>query len=106
MKIVIVRKPNNETKSLIAGQFPNDWKLVFVSSKELETTIENADVLIPENEIVKFSLLDKARSLKLTRPARDMIMCRLKHVPKKESMWLMRLVSMLKLWRSMFLLLS
>ena len=65
MNIVIVRKPNNETKSLIAGQFPNNWKLVFVSSKELETAIKNADVLIPENEIVKLSLLDKAKNLKL-----------------------------------------
>ena len=65
MNIVIVRKPNNETKSLIADQFPNDWKLVFVSSRELETVIENADVLIPENETVKLSLLDKAKSLKL-----------------------------------------
>ncbi len=65
MNIVIVRKPSNETKSRIVGQFPNDWKLVFVSSRELETAIENADVLIPENEIVKLSLLDKAKSLKL-----------------------------------------
>ena len=38
MNIVIVRKPNNETKSLISDQFPNDWKLVFVSSRELETS--------------------------------------------------------------------
>jgi D-3-phosphoglycerate dehydrogenase len=51
--------------ALIAGQFPNDWKLVFVSSRELKTAIENADVLIPENEIVKLSLLDKAKNLKL-----------------------------------------
>lgn len=65
MNIVIVRKPENETKSLIAGLFPGDWELVFVSSVELETAIEDADVLIPENEIVKLSLLDKAKSLKL-----------------------------------------
>ena len=38
MNIVIVRKPNEETKRLIADQFPNDWKLVFVSSRELETS--------------------------------------------------------------------
>lgn len=65
MNIVIVRKPKKETKSLIAGLFPKDWKLGFVSSSELETVIEDADVLIPENEIVKLSLLDKAKSLKL-----------------------------------------
>jgi phosphoglycerate dehydrogenase-like enzyme len=65
MNIVIVRKLKNETKSLIAGLFPEDWRLVFVSSGELEAAIEDADVLIPENEIVKLSLLDKAKSLKL-----------------------------------------
>ena len=65
MNIVIIREPNDETKDLIAGQFPNNWKLVFVSSKELETAIETADVLIPENEVVVVSLLDKAKNLKL-----------------------------------------
>lgn len=38
MNIVIVRKPNNETKSLIANQFPDNWNLIFVSSRELETS--------------------------------------------------------------------
>ena len=65
MNIVIVRKPKNETKRLIAGQFPKDWKLIFVSSDEMETAIEDADVLIAENEIVKLSLLDRAKNLKL-----------------------------------------
>jgi D-3-phosphoglycerate dehydrogenase len=65
MNIVIVRKPNNETKSLIDDQFPDNWKLVFVPPRKLETAIENADVLIPENETVKLSLLDKAKNLKL-----------------------------------------
>ena len=65
MDIVVVRKPKNETKDLIAGLFAEDWKLTFVSSDELEAAIENADVLIPENEIVELSLLDKAKNLRL-----------------------------------------
>ena len=65
MNIVIIREPNDETKGLITAQFPNNWKPVFVNSKGLETAIENADVLIPENEFIGVSLLDKAKNLKL-----------------------------------------
>ena len=65
MKIVIVRKPENQIKRRIASLFPGDWRLVFVTPKELETAIETADVLIPENENIVPSLLDRAEHLRL-----------------------------------------
>jgi D-3-phosphoglycerate dehydrogenase len=64
MKIVIIRKASHETQRLIAGQFPADWNVVFVAAKELPKEIEDADVLIPENETIPVLILEKAKSLK------------------------------------------
>ncbi len=65
MKIVIIRKASHKTQRLIAGQFPADWNLVFVAAKELPTEIEDADVLIPENETIPVPILKNAKTLKL-----------------------------------------
>jgi phosphoglycerate dehydrogenase-like enzyme len=58
MKIVIIRKASDETQHLIASQFPSDWNLVFVAAKDLPKEIEEADVLIPENEKIGGTGLD------------------------------------------------
>jgi D-3-phosphoglycerate dehydrogenase len=65
MKIVIIRKASHETQRLIAGQFPADWNVVFVAAKELPKEIEDADVLIPENETIPVPILSHAKTLKL-----------------------------------------
>lgn len=65
MKIVIIRKASHETQRLIAGQFPADWNVVFVAAKELSKEIEDADVLIPENETIPVPILSHAKTLKL-----------------------------------------
>ena len=65
MKIVIIRKASYETQCLIAGQFPSDWNIVFVAAKELPKEIEDADVLIPENESIPVPILSHAKTLKL-----------------------------------------
>jgi D-3-phosphoglycerate dehydrogenase len=67
MKIVIIRKASHETQQLIAGQFPADWNLVFVAAKELPKEIEDADVLIPENESIPVPILKNAKTLKLVQ---------------------------------------
>ena len=65
MKIVIIRKASHKTQRLIAGQFPADLNLVFVTAKDLPKEIEDADVLIPENEIIPVPILSHAKTLKL-----------------------------------------
>ncbi|MCK5419036.1 MAG: hypothetical protein KAI93_11030, partial [Desulfobacterales bacterium] len=50
---------------MIAGQFPADWNVVFVAAKELPKEIEDADVLIPENETIPVPILSHAKTLKL-----------------------------------------
>jgi D-3-phosphoglycerate dehydrogenase len=65
MKIVIIRKASHKTRRLIAAQFPADLNLVFVTAKDLPKEIEDADVLIPENEIIPVPILSHAKTLKL-----------------------------------------
>jgi D-3-phosphoglycerate dehydrogenase len=65
MKIVIIRKASPESQHLIAGQFPADWNLVFVAVEDLPREIEDADVLIPENETIPVPILSRAKILKL-----------------------------------------
>jgi len=64
MKVVIIRDAPVRTKHLVADQFPGEWNVVFVSAKELLNEIEDADALIPENEPIPVSILEKAKSLK------------------------------------------
>ena len=65
MKIVIIRKASQQTQRLIAGQFPADWNVAFVAAAELPKEIEDADVLIPENETIPVPILSHAKTLKL-----------------------------------------
>ena len=65
MKIVIIRKASHETQRLIVGQFPADWNVVFVEANELPKEIEDADVLIPENETIPVPIFRHAKTLKL-----------------------------------------
>ena len=64
MKVVIIRDAPEKTRRLVADQFPGEWHVVFVSAKELLNEIEDADALIPENETIPVSVLDRAKSLK------------------------------------------
>ena len=64
MKVVIIREASEQTRHLVADQFSGEWNVVFVSAKELLNEIEDADALIPENEPIPVSILEKAKSLK------------------------------------------
>ena len=64
MKVVIIRDAPEQTKHLVAEQFSGEWHVVFVSAEELLNEIEDADALIPENEPIPVSILEKAKSLK------------------------------------------
>ncbi len=65
MKILIIRNAPPETQRLIAGQFPPDWKVEFVTEKDLPGKIKDVDVLIPENSAVPVEILGQAKNLKL-----------------------------------------
>jgi D-3-phosphoglycerate dehydrogenase len=65
MKILIIRDASPKTQRLIAGRFPEDWKVEFVREKDLSRKIADADVLIPENAAIPAAILSRAKTLKL-----------------------------------------
>jgi D-3-phosphoglycerate dehydrogenase len=67
MKVVIVRKFSETTKRLILSKFPHDWKISIVTSEELHEVVSNAEVIIPEHQIIDGPLLDRAKHLKLVQ---------------------------------------
>lgn len=65
MKVVIVGEFSKATKQLIMGKFPLDWKISIVTSEELDEELGDAEVIIPEHELIDGPLLDRAKHLKL-----------------------------------------
>ena len=65
MKVVIIRDAPEKARQLIADQFPAEWKVVFVSAKELLNEIEDAGALIPENTTIPAAIISRAKTLKL-----------------------------------------
>jgi len=67
MKVVIVGKFSETTKRLILSKFPHDWKVVIVTSEELHREVNDAEVIIPEHQIIDGPLLSRAKYLKLVQ---------------------------------------
>lgn len=67
MKVVIVGKFSRRTKGLILSKFPHDWKIVMVTSEKLNKELYDAEVIIPEHQIIDGPLLDRAKYLKLVQ---------------------------------------
>ncbi len=65
MKVVIVRKAPENTRRLIAAQFPADWHIITVPAESLSEEIGDADALIPENTLIDSELLEHAKNLKI-----------------------------------------
>jgi phosphoglycerate dehydrogenase-like enzyme len=67
MKVVIVGKFSDRTKHFILSKFPHDWKIAIVTSEELHREVNDAEVIIPEHQIIDGALLDRAKYLKLVQ---------------------------------------
>ena len=67
MKVVIVGKFSDRTKHFILSKFPHDWKIAIVTSEELHREVNDAEVIIPEHQIIDGPLLDRAKYLKLVQ---------------------------------------
>jgi len=67
MKVVIVGKFSDRTKHFILSKFPHDWKIAIVTSEELHREVNDAEVIIPEHQIIDGPLLDRAKHLKLVQ---------------------------------------
>jgi phosphoglycerate dehydrogenase-like enzyme len=65
LKVVIVRKAPENTKRLIAAQFPADWHITTVPAESLIDEIGDADALIPEGTRIDVDLLEHAKNLKI-----------------------------------------
>jgi len=67
MKIVIIGYFTDFSKTVITREFPDDWKIDIVTPEEVHLSVEDADIIIPENNIVDSELLSKAKKLKLVQ---------------------------------------
>lgn len=67
MKVVIVGKFPERIKQLIRSQFPEDWKIVLVTSEALDEELEDANVIIPEHTLIDGPFLDRAKHLRLVQ---------------------------------------
>jgi D-3-phosphoglycerate dehydrogenase len=65
LKVVIVRTAPQNTKRLIAAQFPADWHIITVPEESLASEIGDADALIPENTLIDSELLEHAKNLQI-----------------------------------------
>jgi phosphoglycerate dehydrogenase-like enzyme len=65
LKVVIVRKAPENTKRLIAAQFPAEWHITTVPAESLIDEIGDADALIPEGTRIDIDLLEHAKKLKI-----------------------------------------
>ncbi|MCL2706154.1 MAG: NAD(P)-binding domain-containing protein [Spirochaetaceae bacterium] len=67
MKIVIIGYFTDFSKKIISKEFPNDWKIDIVTPEEAHSSLEDADVVIPEHIKVDHDFLSKAKKLKFVQ---------------------------------------
>jgi len=67
MKILIIGDFTEGAKNRIISRFPSDWRVVITTAKDVETELNDAEVIIPDHILVDGPFLDRAKKLMLVQ---------------------------------------
>jgi D-3-phosphoglycerate dehydrogenase len=67
MRVVIIGYFTEASKLVIVNEFPGDWKIDIVTPEESDSSLKNADVVIPEHIKVDLEFLSKTKKIKFVQ---------------------------------------